>query len=119
MSSAGKFERTVAQLRTLHPSIQREAATFVYVAHVLGVPFQITEGRRSLQRQHQLLREGRSQTLASRHLSGRAFDIDVMGVPPDNVPQAVWDFGGVLGEALGLRWGGRWASLRDFRHFER
>lgn len=34
------------------------------------VPFTVTEGLRSMARQRDLLREGKSQTLRSRHLTG-------------------------------------------------
>jgi len=29
-----------------------------------------------------------------------------------------WQRAGLLGEALGLTWGGRWPSLRDYGHFQ-
>lgn len=89
-----------------------------------GAHVHITEGLRTPARQQVLFAQGRTtpgaivtNTLASRHLSGQAFDVDFVGVAADQVHPQWWQFIGRVGEALGLRWGGRWA-LRDLRHFE-
>lgn len=110
---------TVPQLFSLSSRIQGFAWHFVNIARQNGLPVQITEGRRSYARQFQLRAQGRSLTMASRHITGNAFDIDLYHWNPDLVPQPYWDWLGALGEHLGLRWGGRWRNLRDFRHFER
>ena len=83
-----------------------------------GLPVVLSEVARPFARQKTLVRQGLSQTLKSKHLSGDAVDIDMQGFHPDDVPVEVWQWMGELGEALGLRWGGRWKSLRDLRHFE-
>jgi len=109
---------TNAELLTLSSRTAEKAYWLIYIARYYGVDLIITEGRRSIERQRQLMNRGASLTLDSRHLTGDAFDIDLHGVSPDNVPQVVWDFAGLIGELLGLRWGGRWPTLRDFRHFQ-
>lgn len=116
---------TIDQLATLNSDVANRAAWLVWYLHQAGAPTQVTEGLRGPRRQEDLLAQGRTapgpivtNTLQSRHLTGRAFDIDFSGVPADQVHPAWWRYAGRLGEALGLRWGGRWA-LRDFRHFER
>ena len=91
----------------------------VYYGRTVGFPVVISEGRRTFDRQRRLVAAGRSQTLKSRHLTGDAIDIDMYGIAPDDVPRVVWEWFGRLGEALGLQWGGRGASFRDYRHFQR
>jgi len=71
------------------------------------------------------LAKGVSWTTRSRHLDGDAIDIcpystwDAHG--PDklnwNAGDPVWLRLGVIGESIGLRWGGRW-KVKDLGHFE-
>lgn len=100
-----------------------------YLIYILRVYFElpaiITEGRRSQARQELLFAQGRettgnivTQVQRSRHTLGEAFDIDMFGYPPATVPIAVWQDAGRVGEWLGLRWGGRFRDLVDYRHFE-
>jgi len=57
--------------------------------------------------------------LNSKHLQGRAFDVDWSGWNRDAVPPSFWHLLGPWAERyLGLRWGGRWLELKDFGHFE-
>lgn len=61
-----------------------------------------------------------TQTLRSNHMSGRAVDF----VPVKdgklwwNAPKEVWKIMGEVGEACGLKWGGRWKDFPDSPHFE-
>jgi peptidoglycan L-alanyl-D-glutamate endopeptidase CwlK len=86
--------------------------------------FIVTEGKRSKERQAEMVRRGASRTYYSRHLSGRAVDVAVM----EN-GKVTWDFDAyrrfaeiVKAEAamldMPIVWGGDWAKLRDGPHFE-
>ena len=61
-----------------------------------------------------------TNTLRSNHMSGRAVDF----VPVKdgklwwNAPKEVWEVMGEIGEACGLKWGGRWKDFPDSPHFE-
>lgn len=61
-----------------------------------------------------------TNTLRSNHMSGKAADF----VPVKdgslwwNAPKTVWECMGEIGEAHGLKWGGRWKDLPDCPHFE-
>lgn len=61
-----------------------------------------------------------TKTLRSNHMSGRAVDF----VPVKDgklwwdAPKEVWEIMGEVGEACGLKWGGRWKDLPDSPHFE-
>ncbi len=88
--------------------------------------FEITEGMRDRERQAQLFAQGKSQTMNSKHLTGNAVDIHVVG--PDGQPN--WDFEAYRpiadaakaeAAAMGLPdfvWGGDWETLRDGVHFQ-
>lgn len=106
-------------LDELAPWTAQRAFLLLYAARTAGYPLIITSSRRSREEQERLVRAGRSLTMESRHLTGDAFDIDLYGWAPDDVPLWFWFQIGEWAEAnLQLRWGGRWSSLRDYRHFE-
>lgn len=116
--------RTIDELSSLDARTANLGAWLIWYLNYYGAPAQVTEGLRTAARQAALFAQGRTRpgqiltnTLQSRHMTGRAFDIDFQGVPADEVHPLWWDFAGRVGEALGLRWGGRWA-IRDLRHFE-
>ncbi|TQI81596.1 D-alanyl-D-alanine carboxypeptidase-like protein [Serratia fonticola] len=88
------------------------------------VPFSITEGVRSMARQRELLREGKTQTLRSRHLTGHA--VDVVAMPAGTVSW-VWDYYAQIAVAvrraarecgIDVEWGGEWKTLKDGPHFQ-
>lgn len=86
--------------------------------------FTVLEGLRSAARQRDLVAAGKSQTLASRHLTGHAVDLGVLVNG-----QVSWDLAHYrdlapalmkAAEELGvpLEWGGNWTTLRDGPHFQ-
>ncbi|MXF06699.1 M15 family metallopeptidase [Escherichia coli] len=88
------------------------------------VDFGITEGLRTKERQKQLVAEGKSQTMNSRHLTGEA--VDVVAYVDGKVS---WDW--PLYEAIArafyqaadelntpIVWGGSWTTLKDGPHFQ-
>lgn len=88
--------------------------------------FEISEGMRDAARQAQMVAEGKSQTMASRHLAGNAVDIAMIG--PDGKPN--WNFedyrplaatAKTVATSLGIPdfvWGGDWKTLKDGVHFQ-
>lgn len=115
------FDRTAELLEALDPYLAERARFLINGLRELGIPAGITAlgGRRTLSEQQRLIGLGRSNLLRSAHLQGRAFDLDILGMPRDEVPAEFWN---ILGpwceENLGLRWGGRWTSPYDPGHFE-
>ena len=86
--------------------------------------FSITEGLRTKERQQELFSAGKSQTMNSRHLTGKAVDIAVI---KDGT--VTWDFkyyqlvadhikGVATKLGIPLVWGGDWVSFKDGPHFE-
>lgn len=91
----------------------------VNAAREAGIPLVITSSLRTPAEQKELVRRGFSQTQNSRHLTGRAFDVDIFGLSRDQVPKWFWDILGPWAERwLKLKWGGRWRSIYDPGHFE-
>lgn len=83
-----------------------------------GALFSVTEGLRTHERQRQLVAEGKSQTLDSRHLTGHAVDV----VPIDAQGQVSWAWSlffpladafraASIAEAVPVVWGGAWGQL--------
>ena len=91
------------------------------------VKFIVTEGLRSVERQAQLIREGKSQIKDpknGRHVQGRAVDLAVVVNG-----QVVWNANSYVllaeqvkaaakAESVQIIWGGDWVSFKDGPHFE-
>jgi len=112
---------SLKRLDTVHPDL---AAVVRRAAQITEVPFQITEGGRTLARQKELVRLGASRTMRSRHLTGHA--VDVVAYVGSRVS---WEFPlyRSIAEAfkaasreLGIpvEWGGDWRSFKDGPHFQ-
>ena len=89
------------------------------------IPVMIIDTLRTPAEHADNLARGVSWTAKSKHLDGLAIDIcpyaiyDIAG--PDklqwNAADPVWQRIGLIGESLGLRWGGRW-TRKDLGPFE-
>jgi len=113
------MDRTWELLLTLDRTVQQRALDFINAARDwYELPAVITSALRSADEQRVLVAQGRSTTMRSAHLQGRAFDVDMYGWSRDAVPEWVWSELGPLGERFGFRWGGRWTSFVDVGHFE-
>lgn len=86
--------------------------------------FKVIEGRRTLERQRELVKAGASQTLNGRHLTGHAVDI----VPlPDGKVSWEWKYFYPMVDAMkqaaaelgiAVEWGGNWTTFKDGPHFQ-
>lgn len=109
-------------LRGIHPDlilIVRRALT------LSTVDFRVIEGLRTSERQRQLVKNGRSQTLNSRHLTGHAVDLAPLinnQIPWDDWHAFEWVSKAMKQAAtemeLPLQWGGDWKTFKDGPHFE-
>ena len=85
-----------------------------YAITVSKIDFAVTEGVRTMQRQRELLKQGATQTLKSKHLDGRAVDLMAyIGTRPswelnlyDDIADAVKEAAIKVG--VPIRWGGAW-----------
>lgn len=123
--------RSQKKLIGVHPDL-------VKVVHLAAdstpVPFIVTEGLRTVERQRQLLQAGASRTMRSRHITGHAIDVAAFIDANDNgqydsLDNIRWDwplYGKIAtvmkgaADELGVSiiWGGDWKSFKDGPHFE-
>lgn len=88
------------------------------------IDFVITEGRRTFARQLELVRDGKSRTYDSRHLTGHALDFAALqggkvswDLPLyERIARAFKDAAQDLG--IKIHWGGDWKGFRDGPHIE-
>ena len=113
----------IADLNALHPYFRDKVATLIAMCKAKGIELAIVESYRTHAKQNEFKAMGKNYTRSSggksRHQYGLAVDV----VPViDSIAQwdnsKLWRKVGVIGEQLGLRWGGRWKSLYDPGHFE-
>ena len=64
--------RSKSRLEGVHPDLVKVVERAIEITEK---DFSITEGRRTLDRQKQLVAEGKSKTMNSRHLTGHAIDM--------------------------------------------
>ena len=113
--------RSETNLAGVHPDLVRVMRRALELSEV---DFMITEGFRTRQRQEALLREGKSKTMRSRHLTGHAVDVAawIDGKISWNWPhyeviaRAIKQAGAELG--VPVEWGGDWKSFKDGPHFQ-
>lgn len=106
--------RSLSRLEGVHPDLVRVVKK---AAAMSDLDFTVLEGLRTLDRQKQLMANGATRTMNSRHLTGHAVDLGAM------VGGAVrWDWGlylkladimrsASIAENVPIRWGGTWKLL--------
>lgn len=121
-------ERSERNIATLNPKVQPLARALIETAVAQGIHVKVIAGLRTYEEQDELYAQGRTMpgkivTKAkggqSMHNFGTAFDVGIFdasgkiyyGESPD------YEKVGVIGESLGLEWGGRWKFV-DEPHFE-
>lgn len=113
-----KTSQIVNDLSVLHPAFRNKVIEMIIACNKAGVPVRVYETYRDSIRQDSLYnKKGRRVTTArsgySKHQYGLAIDIYPVKRTKQN-----WATIGRIGESLGLRWGGKWKSLKDYPHFE-
>ena len=122
------------KIEDLVPAMQLRALRFAGAMASAGIPFMFTCTLRTVAEQLELYAQGRTKPGAkvtwvqhSKHQDGLAFDIAILkdgkptwdvkvSVNDDDIPD--YEQAGVIGESLGLRWGGRFKKTPDYPHFE-
>jgi len=114
-------KRSLDRLQGVHPDL---VAVVKRAIQLTKVDFTVGEGLRTVERQKELLANGKSQLLDSRHLSGHA--VDLWAYCDGNV---VWSFPlyKIIADAMKMAakdlnipiiWGGDWKDFKDGCHFE-
>ncbi len=121
MTNFSFSERSKKNLQGVNPALIAVARRALELS---PVDFGITEGLRTMERQREMVRTGKSQTLKSRHLTGHAVDVVAyLGANIswewryyEQIAAAFKQAGKELGTAI--EWGGDWKTLKDGPHFQ-
>jgi peptidoglycan L-alanyl-D-glutamate endopeptidase CwlK len=117
--------RSEKNLATVQPQLQRLGRELLRRLAAEGLTFKVTSGNRTREEQAALYAQGRSNpgpvvtwTIKSRHIGGRAIDLTLFSGKNPVWESKHYDRAGVIGEEIGLAWGGRWKNSPDKPHFE-
>jgi hypothetical protein len=118
--------RSVELLGAADPRLRDVLTETEKRARERGIEIQVSETKRDAERQAEMVAQGKSQTMNSKHLTGNAADIFIQN--PDG--SANWDFEAYrpvaeLAKEVAaekgyddLVWGGDWKTLKDGVHFQ-
>lgn len=112
-------ERSRKNLEGVHPDLVKVVERAIKLTEQ---DFTVIEGLRTVERQRELLKQGFTKTMNSRHLTGHAVDIAPYPINWDNkdrfievskfVKQAAKELG------VAIVWGGDWKGSWDMPHYE-
>ena len=114
----GFSERSEQHLAEIHDDLYE----VVFLARLISeVPFEITDGLRTIEEQRHYYETGRSKTMKSKHLEGLA--VDVVPTPVSWEPEAFYPIAEAMEQAADILdtpivWGGDWRTFKDYPHFE-
>lgn len=122
-------ERSLRNMQGIHPDLRKVLDRALYDS---PVDFVINEGRRTVERQRQLLKIGATTTMASRHITGHAIDFfawvdtnhdgkitfEEMSAYPlmRKIADAIKFAASEL--HVPIVWGGDWVKFKDYPHIE-
>lgn len=119
--------RDLKRLEGVHPDLVRVVTR---AAQVTSVPFMVVEGLRTRDHQAKLLRERKTTTLRSRHLTGHAVDlVPLADVDLDGDLDVSWRWHDFFRLApvikavaveldVHIEWGGDWRDFKDGPHWQ-
>jgi hypothetical protein len=113
----------ITDLQSLHPYFRDKVLELIRLCKLKGIELAIVETYRTPTKQNEFKAKGRKYTRVgpgrSKHQYGLAVDVvPVINSKPQWRNIALWRKVGVVGERLGMVWGGRWRRLFDPGHFE-
>lgn len=102
----------------------RLVAVVKAAAEISDVPFQVTEGLRTRERQAYLVKTGKSKTMNSYHLRGKA--VDLVATPGGEVSWNLADYRRINAAmqkaakdaGVTITWGGAWKTIIDGPHWQ-
>jgi peptidoglycan LD-endopeptidase CwlK len=111
--------RSRDNLKGVNPDLVR---VVVRALELSPVDFTVIEGLRTPERQAELMKQGFTRTLKSRHIIGQAVDIVPLPVDWNNPApfHLVADSMKKAADELGVKitWGGSWVSFKDLPHYQ-
>lgn len=120
------FKFSARSAKNLAGVDERLAAIVRQAFKMSTVDFTVVEGLRTLERQKELVKQGASKTLKSKHLEGKAVDIYPfyygqvqVNAPPEKFREIAKAMKRAAREAgCKLTWGGDWKTLVDMPHYQ-
>jgi peptidoglycan LD-endopeptidase CwlK len=115
-------DRSLRNLAGIHPDLRRVMDRALQIS---PIDFIVIEGLRTKERQAQLVADGASRTMNSRHLTGHA--VDLLPIGSNGKGEFAWPLYHKLAPAVkqaakelgvAIVWGGDWPKFRDGPHFE-
>lgn len=111
-------DRSLPHLAEIHPKLYE---VVLLARHLSEVPFEITDGKRTIEEQKHYYETGKSKTMKSKHLDGLA--VDVVPIPVTWEPKAFLPIAEAMFKAADMLdtpivWGGDWRTFKDYPHFE-
>lgn len=113
----------ITSLEALHPYFRDKVIELIALARKKGIELAVVETYRTRAKQMEYQSMGKKYTRIgagySKHQYGLAVDlVPIVNGEPQWHNRALWYKVGIIGERLGLRWGGRWKRPYDPAHFE-
>ena len=114
-------KRSLSNLEGVHPDLVKVVNRAIELTQV---DFTVIEGLRTKERQAQLLKEKKTTTSNSRHLTGHAVDLAAW---VDNTISWDWKYYYQIADAMkkaskelnvSIDWGGDWKRFKDGPHFQ-
>lgn len=113
--------RSLSRLQGVHPDLVRVVKK---AAAIADLDFTVLEGVRTVDRQKELMKQGATKTLNSRHITGHAVDL-----APMLGDKISWDWplyhrlakivkAAAVAEKVPITWGGDWRTFKDGPHWE-
>lgn len=113
----------IPDMNLLQINFRKKAQKLIDSCKSVGIELRVIETYRTYKRQNKLFHRKKRVTLLkggqSNHQHGLA--IDVVPVVNNKLQwnnHKLWKRVGLIGESIGLRWGGRFNGFRDCPHFE-
>lgn len=115
------------RLNGVHPDLIRVVQ---HAITITPIDFMVLEGLRTVERQRQLVRQGASKTMNSKHLTGHAVDlVPFFDTDGDGDSEISWHWphyhrlaplikAAAKECGVTLSWGGDWRSFKDGPHWE-
>ncbi len=113
--------KSLSNLKGVHPDLVKVVKRAIELTQV---DFTVIEGLRTKERQAQLLKEKKTTTSNSRHLTGHAVDLAAW---VDGTVSWNWDHYYIIEKAMKqaaselkipIEWGGEWKSFPDAPHWQ-
>ena len=103
---------------------ERLKAIVIECAARCSYPFNVSEGLRTEEQQREYVRQGKSRTMKSKHLTGKAVDLYPLSMDRKVVDWSRFEELADLMQQVAseqgteIVWGGNWKTLVDKCHFE-